>query len=134
MLTDPIADILTRIRNASMVYKTEVLSPYSKEREALAKVLVKEGYLKKIKKQRAKSKDKKRKNLVLELKYSGKRPAIKKIIRISRPGLRVYSAYKKLPKVLSGFGIVIVSTSKGIMTGKEAKKKKLGGEIICKIW
>jgi len=134
LLTDPIADMLTRIRNASAVFKTEVFVPYSNLKEAIAKILVKEGYLNKIKNEKLKIKNKEYKVLKLGLKYEGKKRAIEKIIRVSKPGLRVYSSYKRLPRPLSGFGMAIISTSQGLMTGRQARKKKLGGEVICKIW
>jgi len=134
MLSDPIADMLTRIRNASAVFKPEIVAPFSKQKEAIAKLLVKEGYIKNLKSQISNLKAKKIKNLVLELKYQGKKPAIRGIERVSRPGLRVYLSYKRLPRTLSGFGITVVSTSKGLMVDKQAKKKKLGGEVICKVW
>ena len=132
MLTDPIADMLTRIRNASAVFKTEVLVPYSNLKEAIAKILVKEGYLNKIKNEKLKIKNREQKVLVLGLKYEGKKRAIEKIIRVSKPGLRAYSSYKRLPRPLSGFGMAIISTSQGLMTGRQARKKKLGGEVIVK--
>jgi small subunit ribosomal protein S8 len=128
--------MLTRIRNASLVRKAKAVMPFSKQNQAIAKILVKENYLEAVEIEKVKtSKGKKeRKTLVLELKYSNKQAAIRKIIRVSKPGLRIYSSYKKLPRPLSGFGIAIVSTSKGLMAAQEARKKKLGGEILCKIW
>ena len=126
MLTDPIADMLTRIRNASAVFKKEVFIPFSKQKKAIAKIFIKEGYLNKLKVQN--------KNLILELRYERGKPVISGIQRVSRPGLRTYLPYKRLPKVLSGLGMTVVSTSKGLMTGSKARKNKLGGEVICKIW
>jgi len=131
MLSDPIADMLTRIRNASMVAKKEVVIPYSKLKEMTAKVLVKEGYLKKTENAKLKIKNKENKFLICELRYKKGKPAITKIKRLSRPGVRFYSPFNKLPR---GLGITIVSTSKGLMTNREAKKKKLGGELICRVW
>ena len=135
LLSDPIADMLTRIRNASAVFKKEVFIPFSKQKEEIAKILFKKGYIKKIKNEKLKMKNKEQKMLVCELKYheNGK-PVISGIERVSRPGLRTYLSYKRLPKVLSGLGMTIVSTSKGLMTGSQAKKKRLGGEVVCKVW
>jgi len=140
MLSDPIADMLTRIRNASAVFKKEVFIPFSKQKEEIAKILSKEGYLKKFKVSRINAgsssgrQNKKLKNLVVELKYEKGKAVISGIERVSRPGLKVYLSYKRIPQVLSGFGITVISTSKGLMTGKQAKKKRLGGELICKVW
>lgn len=134
MLSDPIADMLTRIRNGYLAHKEQVLVPCSKIKEKIAKVLVKEGYLKKVKSQKLKIKNKEYKTLVCQLKYKNKEPAIKKIIRISKPGLRVYTGRKKLPKVLGGMGLAIISTPEGIMSDSEARKKGIGGEVICKVW
>jgi len=134
MLSDPIADMLTRIRNASAVSKKEVHVPFSKLKAALAVVLVKEGYLAEMKKEKVKAKGKEKEFLKIKLKYQNNRPAIKKIKRISRPGLRIYLSAKRLPRVLSGFGSSVVSTSQGIMSGRQAKKKNLGGELICQVW
>lgn len=134
MLSDPIADMLTRIRNASAVAKKEAVIPFSKQCEAIAKILAKEGYLADIKYQKIEVKNKKIKRLICQLKYEGKKPAITHLERVSRPGLRVYLPYKKIHQVLSGFGLAIISTSAGMMSNKEARKRKLGGEVICKIW
>lgn len=134
MLSDPIADMLTRIRNGYLAHKGQVLIPYSKIKEKIANVLVKEEYLKKVKSQKSKIKNKEYKTLICQLKYKNKEPAIKKIIRISKPGLRVYTGRKKLPKVLGGMGLAIISTPEGIMSDSEARKKGIGGEVICKVW
>lgn len=134
MLSDPIADMLARIRNAALARKQEVLVPYSKLKEQLGKILVQEGYLKNLKTQISNVKNKKIKNLTCELEYKDGKPAITKIRRISKPSLRVYVKKDKIPKVLSGMGISIISTSKGLMTGKQTKKKSLGGELICEVW
>ena len=134
LLSDPIADMLTRIRNASAVFKKEVFIPFSKQKEEIAKILFREGYVKKIKNKKLKIKNKERKFLVAKLKYKEGKAVISGIERVSRPGLKTYLPYKRIPRVLSGFGITVISTSKGLMTGKQARKKKLGGELICKIW
>lgn len=129
MLSDPIADMLIRIKNGYRAGKQVVEVPYSKTKEAIAKILLKEGYLKKFK-----IKNLKFKILELSLKYEGKKPALEEVKRISRPGVRIYTKAGKIPKVRFGFGITIVSTPKGLMTDKEAKKRNLGGEVICQVW
>lgn len=129
MMTDPIADMLTRIRNASQVRKANVELPYSKMKKALADIFVREGYLEKV------SEVKEGKPyLILTLKYSDKIPVINHIQRISTPGHRRYVKSKDISKVLNGNGISIFSTPAGILTGKQARQKGLGGELICEIW
>ena len=130
MLSDPIADMISQIRNAYMAGKQEVSMPWSTIKEKIAKVLEKEGYLGLVKKQKTNNYP----VLVCQLIYKNSKPAITKIEKVSRPGLRIYARTKKLPRVLSGLGMSIISTSHGIITGKEARKKKIGGEIICKVW
>lgn len=130
MVSDPIGDMLTQIRNAQMAHKEFVEIPHSKMKEAVAKVFEKEGFVGEVR--RFKPKETTQKMLHIDLKYDGKLGAIGFIKRISKPGRRVYEPKKKL----GGFikvtgGVVIISTSKGIMTHKEAKKKGLGGEIVC---
>lgn len=127
--TDPIADMLTRIRNAIMVRREEVDVPNSKMKAEIARILVKEGYIEKVEK----SADGKTLKLTFKL-VDGKQKVIQGLRRISKPGLRVYSKTEELPKVLSGLGIAIISTSKGIMTDKEAREKKLGGEVLAYVW
>jgi len=129
VVNDPIGDMLIRIKNGYLARKVVVEVPYSKMKEEIAKLLVKEGYLKKFKIENLKFKI-----LKLELKYEGKKPVIEGVKRISKPGVRIYAKAGEIPKVKYGFGITIVSTSKGIMTGREAKKKNLGGEVICQVW
>lgn len=128
-MSDPIGDMITRIRNSYLVGHQEVSLPYSKVKENIAQILLKKGFLKKVAVE-----GKKLKMLVLTLKYKGKEPTLTHIERISRPGRRIYVGAKKIQSVLSGLGINIFSTSAGIMTGREAKQKKLGGEIICRVW
>ncbi len=129
-MTDPIADMLTRVRNASMAGKIEVLVPYSKLKLALAKILEKEGYFASVE-----VVDENAKNIKIILKYLGKRlPAIKSIKKVSKVGQRIYVGKAEIPKVLNDFGVSIVSTSKGLMTGKEAKKLGVGGELMCEIY
>ncbi len=140
-MTDPIADMLTRIRNASAVKKPEVILPMSKIKLEIAKILEREGWTQKTEVLENKiSRDKKNKSLnfaqlkiVLKYKKSG-RPAITSLKRISKPGLRIYAGKDKLPRVLNNLGMAIISTPQGLMTGKEAKKKGIGGEVICAIY
>ena len=137
-MTDPIADMLTRIRNASAVNKEEVVLPMSKVKHNIAKILVKEGWINKVEVIKTKSK----KNvsfvfdelkLILKYKKSGK-PAVSSLKRISKPGCKIYVSKDNLPRVLNNLGIAIISTSKGIMTNKEARKNGVGGEVICEIY
>jgi len=139
MISDPIGDMLIRVKNGYLARKDIVEVPYSKMKEEIAKLLVKEGYLKNVKCQTRLpdgqvSNVKWKKTLVLTLKYQGKRPAIEEVKRISKPGVRIYAKAGEIPKVKYGFGITIVSTSKGIMIDSQAKKKNLGGEVICQVW
>lgn len=130
MMTDPIADMLTRIRNAQSSFKTEVELPFSKIKQAIAEILSREGYLGKVEVKEEKPANK----LVVELKYLGKKPAIQTIDRESKPGHRLYKKAEEMPKVLNDYGIAVVSTSQGLMTNKEARKKGIGGEIICSVY
>lgn len=127
MISDPIADMLATIKNGYLAKKDKVMIPYSKIKEEIAKTLIKSEYLLGIKKEPEKK-------LNCELKYNKGKPAIRKIIRISKPGRRIYVKSQQLPVVLGGLGTAIISTSEGIMTSQEAKKKKLGGEVICQVW
>jgi len=128
-MTDPIGDMITRIRNAVMRRRESVELPHSKGKEALAKLLVKEEYLMKTK--NFKESGRPGKMLHLDLKYEDDEPAIDQIKRISKPGQRLYSTAKKLPRKF--LGITIISTSKGLMTDEQARKKGLGGELICEV-
>ena len=130
MMTDPIADMLTRIRNAQMSRKGSVEIPFSKLKKNIADILSREGYLGKVTEVEAQPV----KQLVLELKYTNRQPVIRTVKRESKPGRRVYCKSIDMPKVLNGYGVAIVSTSKGLMTNKEARKQKIGGEIICSIY
>jgi small subunit ribosomal protein S8 len=133
---DPINDMLNRIRNAQAVLKSTVEVPYSNLKQDIAKILQKEGFIKKVEKKGKKS----RKILEIVLKYENSTegglpvPAISGLRRISKSGQRIYTPSKKIRKVRNGYGISIISTSKGLMTNKEARKKKLGGEVICEVW
>ncbi len=129
MMTDPIADMLTRIRNASLVHKKEVVLPFSKIKLGIANILVTEGYLKKVE-----EKKDVHPYLVLTLQYNGSMPAITHIKRISSPGHRRYVKKDDIEKVLSGFGVAILSTPKGLLTNVEARKHEVGGELICEVY
>ncbi len=128
--TDPIADLLTRIRNAKMVGKTEIRVPSSKIKQVVAEQLKKNGYLTGVKVEAAKPRD----ILVVTINEPGENSTIHEITRVSKPGRRVYVAAADIPKVKSGRGLVLVSTSKGVMTGQEAVKNKLGGELLLKVY
>jgi len=127
-MNDPIADMLTRIRNAHKIKAKRVLMPSSQIKINIAKVLLKEGYIKGFEEEQIKNG---RKDLFIDLKYYEGSPVIEKINRVSRPGLRVYKTRTELPKVMGGLGIAIVSTSKGIMSDREAREQGQGGEILC---
>ena len=129
-MTDPISDMLTRIRNGQKARKVAVSMPASKQKEAIAKVLESEGYITGF----AVDGEGATKELTVELKYFEGVPVIEKIQRASRPGLRVYRGKEELPKVLGGLGIAIVSTSQGVMSDKEARKKRIGGQVWCHIY
>ncbi len=126
-MSDPIADMLTRIRNAQMAEKVTVEMPSSKIKVALAKVLQDEGYVEGFKV----VSDKGKSTLEIGLKYYADRPVIEKIQRVSRPGLRVYKGSEDIPKVMNGLGVAIVSTSKGLMTDRKARANGIGGEVLC---
>lgn len=128
--TDPIADLLTRIRNAKLVGKAEVRVPSSKMKKVIAEQLVKNGYLADVKLEDAKP----RGVLVVTINEKGTNSTINEITRISKPGRRVYVGASEIPKVKSGRGLVLISTSKGVMTGAEAAKAKLGGELLLKVY
>ncbi|MGB9779946.1 MAG: 30S ribosomal protein S8 [Caldanaerobacter sp.] len=131
VMTDPIADMLTRIRNANMARHETVEIPSSKMKKAIAMILLKEGFVKAVEE----IDDGKGGILKITLKYGpNKERVISGLKRISKPGLRVYAKHDELPRVLGGLGIAIISTSKGIMTDKEARKEGLGGEVICYVW
>ena len=129
-MTDPITDMLNQIRNAQAVGKTEVLVPLSKIKNEVAGILSKEGFVGDVKK----SMKGKIKVLKISLKYDNGVPAIAGLKRVSKPGQRIYQGVSEIKKVHGGFGMSVVSTSKGLMTNKDARKQKLGGEIICQVW
>ena len=127
-MNDTISDLLTRIRNGQMSNKKSISVPYSKMKESICKVMLDEGYI-----DGHSSDEGKIKTLVVELKYFEGKPVIDYIKRVSRPGLRIYKSSDEIPLVKNGLGICIISTSQGLMTGKSAREKKCGGEIICYI-
>ena len=130
-VTDPIADMLTVLRNGVMSSKEAVEVKRSKMNENILNILKKEGFISNFKA----VEDDKQGIIKIYLKYSGeKNPAIKGVKRISKPGLRIYTSTEKIKPVYGGIGSVLISTSQGVMTGKEAKEKNLGGEILCEIW
>jgi small subunit ribosomal protein S8 len=126
-MTDPIADMLTRIRNGQKARKVSVSMPASKSKEAIASVLKDEGYIVDYKVDG----DAADRQLTIELKYFKGAPVIEKIQRTSRPGLRIYRGKEELPKVLGGLGVAIVSTSAGVMSDRQAREKGIGGEVLC---
>ena len=126
-MSDPIADLLTRIRNAQMVAKSTVVVPSSKVKVAIAQVLKDEGYIDGF---QVKA-DGKKSELEITLKYYAGRPVIERIVRVSRPGLRVYKGCEKLPQVMNGLGVAIVTTPKGVMTDRKARAAGVGGEVLC---
>jgi len=127
-MQDPISDMLTRMNNAQMANYTEVSMPGAKLKGALAKVMKEQGYIEDF---RLTDAEGGKQLLDVKLKYYQGKPVISKIKRVSRPGLRVYKKYNEIPVVMGGLGIAIVSTSKGLMTGQQAKKQMLGGEVLC---
>ncbi|OGY52442.1 MAG: 30S ribosomal protein S8 [Candidatus Buchananbacteria bacterium RIFCSPLOWO2_01_FULL_56_15] len=134
-MTDPIADMLTRIRNALAVRKTEVVLPYSKLKFNVAEILRTEGFVRKVEKIAKGTADNRIDQLRIVLKYLGpKEPAIAAIKRISKPGQRVYVTKDNIPVVLNNLGIAIISTSSGLMTNRQARKRGVGGEVICEVY
>ena len=130
-MTDPIADMLTRIRNALMVNKEVVEVPSSKMKKAIADIMLEEGYVSDVQL----VEDGLSGKLVITLKYFGKRqPVINGLKRVSKPGLRTYAGVENMPKVMDGLGVAILSTNKGVMTDKQAKAANVGGEVLCYIW
>ena len=126
---DPIANMLTCVRNASQALLDEVAIPHSKIKENIARILKNEGYIAEF----GVEGDAK-KTLKMKLKYNGRRGVIEGLKRVSRPGLRQYVSATEVPRVLGGLGIAILSTSKGVMTGQDARKESVGGEVLCHVW
>jgi len=129
-IIDPIADMLTRIRNAIMANHANVLVPSSKTKLAIVKILKDEGFIDRYEVLKGKPQP----MIKVHLKYTDEQPAILGLERVSKPGLRVYAEGHEIPRVYGGLGIAVLSTSKGIMTGQEAWKQRLGGEILCYVW
>ena len=129
--TDPIADMLTRIRNASAARHKDLTVPSSKVKREIARVLTEEGFIESW----ATAPDGVQETLSMRLKYvEGRTPVVSGLKRISKPGLRVYARKTEIPRVLGGLGLVVLSTSRGIMTGSQARKLNLGGEVLCYVW
>ncbi|MFZ5495771.1 MAG: 30S ribosomal protein S8 [Verrucomicrobiota bacterium] len=130
-MTDPISDFLTHLRNASKAGLAQCVSPHSKLKESLAGILKAEGYVRDV----ATGTDERgHKTLVVTLKYVDSAPVITGIKRTSTPGRRMYAGYSEIPRVLNGLGIAILSTSKGLMKDQDARRQKLGGELVCTVW
>jgi small subunit ribosomal protein S8 len=129
--TDPIADMLTRIRNASLARHRELTLPSSRVKREIARILVEEGFIESF----STAQEGIQEMLALQLKYvEGRTPVVSGLKRISKPGLRVYARKTEIPRVLGGLGLAILSTSHGIMTGQQARKLNLGGEVLCYVW
>ena len=132
-MTDPIADMLTRIRNANTVFKDEVAMPSSKQKERLAAILKREGYVSDFTVDGAEGEPSR--TLTINMKYTPARDrTISGLKRVSKPGLRVYTKSDKVPRVLGGLGIAVLSTSRGLMTDREARRNRMGGEVLCYVW
>ena len=132
MVTDTIGDYLTRIRNAQLRKKRDVTMPTSKMLVALSKILKEEGFIEDFVEEDGETET--QKNLVVTLRYINGKGAIRGLERISKPGVRQYVGYRKVPRILKGLGIAILTTSKGVMSGESAQKEKIGGEYLCKVW
>lgn len=131
VMTDPIADMLTRLRNATLARKDEVVLPASSVKERIAEILAREGYVEST----GVEGDGKDRRIVIQLKYSARRePTITGLKRVSRPGRRIYAPKEEIPRVLGGLGIAILSTSQGVLTDRQAKKLGVGGEVLAYVW
>lgn len=129
-MTDPIADMIIRIKNALMVGHSQVVLPHSKLKEAIAKILVEQRYLEAVEVKPSKPQA----ELVLTLRYVGRQPVISGVKRLSKPGRRLYTTADKIPVSLGGYGVTLVSTSKGVLTNAQARQLNVGGEVLCQIW
>lgn len=129
-MTDPVADMIIRIKNAYLAKRKTVQMPYSKVKEAIAAVLLAHGYISSVEKKSVTVQG----ELEIVLTYKGKQSAVTNVKRISKPGRRVYSQVDSIPKTLGGYGVTIVSTSQGVMSDVDAKKKNIGGEVLCQVW
>jgi small subunit ribosomal protein S8 len=130
-MTDPIADMLTRLRNAARAHKTEFVVPYSKLKSEIARILEKEGYIAGFE---LETTPKGRPNLKIRNKFVNKASAIAGLKRVSKPGLRRYVKADEVPRVLGGMGVAVLSTSRGVLTGREARRQNVGGELLAYIW
>ncbi len=130
MVNDPIADMLTRIRNAVMVGHDSVMVPHSRVKVSLARILKDENYIEDFEVVKGEPAQ----MIKIQLKYVDKQPAVLGLERVSKPGLRVYAGRTEIPRVYGGLGVAVMSTSQGIMTGKDAWRRKLGGEVLCYVW
>lgn len=130
MVNDSVGDLLAQIKNAYMAGTSVVMLPHSKMKETLARILAREGYLASVEV----AGETYKKTLELTLRYQGKSPAMTDVKRKSKPGLRIYVGSEGIPTVVGGMGTAVLSTPQGIMTGKEAKKKHIGGELLCEVW
>ena len=132
-MTDPIADMLTRVRNANIAFHDDVRMPSSKLKEALARILEREGYITGFSVEDDPTRPGKR--LTIQMKYTPDRQrTISGLRRVSRPGLRVYTKADSVPRVLGGMGIAVLSTNQGLMTDREARERRVGGEVLCQVW
>lgn len=129
MLSDPISDLLCRLRNAARAQHNEVVLPHSRLKQSIAEVLKQEGYLTDVAVEGAT-----RKTMRLKLKFAGRKSVIEGLRRLSSPGRRVYAGSDEIPKIRGGLGVVVLSTSAGVLTDREARRRKLGGELLCSVW
>ena len=132
MMTDPIADLLARIRNAALARHDVTRVPASKMKKAIAEIMKEEGYIADVREEEWGPA--KHKSLMITLKYNDRKAAFRGLKRVSRPGRRVYVGHGEIPRVLSGLGISILSTSQGLMTDKTARERRVGGELLCEVW
>jgi small subunit ribosomal protein S8 len=130
-MTDPVSDFLTRLRNAYKAGLAECVSPHSNLKESLAAILKSEGFVSGVS---LSADDRGHKTLVVKLKYVDNAPAVTNLSRVSTPGRRLYYSYTEIPRVLNGLGISILSTSKGLLKDQDARRQKVGGELLCKVW
>ncbi len=130
-MTDPVSDFLTRLRNASKAGLAECVSPHSKLKESLAAILKSEGFVSEVS---TGTDDRGHKTVIVKLKYVDSAPAITNLSRVSTPGRRLYYSYTEIPRVLNGLGISILSTSKGLLKDQDARRQKVGGELLCNVW
>ena len=134
MFNDTISDVLTRIRNANLRKSEKVFIPFTKMSHQICEILKKQGYIQSFQVESFQTKPFQQVSLNLKYRGASKKPCITNLRRISKPGLRIYANYKEIPRVLGGMGIVIISTSQGVMTGQEAQSRQIGGELMCSIW